>query len=263
MSRFCPLFSSSAGNCMLFGSAQGNILIDIGVSARKTEEALRAVGVDPRSLRAILITHEHIDHVRGLKTFTGKYDVPVYASAGTLQALCEKNVLHARTRVNVIPFTGMEAAGIFIQAFPTMHDCKESVGYRLTFAGGQSAVLATDLGRVTEEVRTAMQNCHLLILESNHDVRMLQTGRYPYPTKQRILSDVGHLSNESCACELPSLVRQGTARLVLAHLSQDNNMPQLALQASIYELQANGLRQNYDYRIAVAPKDGPGATIYF
>ena len=263
MARFCPLFSSSSGNSMLFGGSQGNFLVDIGVSAKRTELALKEMGVDPASIETIFLTHEHIDHVRGLRVFGNRYRPKIRATQGTLAALAAQNLLPEQCDVDVIPADGTEVAGMLVLPFATSHDCQESCGYHINTYDGRRAAVATDLGYNSNEVRRNIADTDLLVIESNHDVRMLQNGSYPYLLKRRILSNVGHLSNESCAVELPELVKNGTARIFLAHLSQENNIPALALETSRAQLTLAGCRCNVDYELSVAPRNGPEKMVIF
>ncbi|MDD6175148.1 MAG: MBL fold metallo-hydrolase [Firmicutes bacterium] len=261
MARFFPLFSGSSGNSMYFGSGDGGILIDIGMSAKKTAAALQSAGIAPESLGGIFITHEHIDHVSGLRVFLKRYPIPVYASAGTCSALREQGLLPESAELNVLGAAGTQAAGIQVRPFHTSHDCREGYGYVMSMPDGRTAALSTDLGYLSEEVLDAVSGCDLVVMESNHDVRMLQNGSYPYPLKRRILSDIGHLSNESCAGILPELIRTGSTRFVLAHLSRENNLPELALATSRAELQLHGMRENLDYSLAVAPRENHSGHI--
>ena len=248
---------------MYFGGGDGGILIDIGKSAKKTANLLRGVGVDPYSLGGIFLTHEHIDHVSGLRVFTKRFSVPVYASAGTLGALAQQNLLDPAANVVELGKDGVEIAGITVRPFHTSHDCREGYGYTIGLPDGRTAALATDLGFFSDEVRAAVEGKDLVVIESNHDVRMLQNGPYPYPLKRRILSDTGHLSNESCACALPDLVKKGSTRFVLAHLSRENNLPQLARQTSLAQLQMSGMTEHIDYELLVAPQENDGAMMIF
>lgn len=263
MARFCPLYSGSSGNSMFFGGSAGNILVDIGMSAKKIEEALRNMMIEPASIEAIFITHEHIDHVRGLRVFAGRYKTKIWASQGTAEALAEQNLLPENAKIQVIGEAGVEEAGMHIVPFHTPHDSRESLGYHIDTYDGRRAAVATDLGYITKGVREVITGTDLLVLESNHDVRMLQNGSYPYPLKRRILSEVGHLSNESCACELPGLAEKGTTRFFLAHLSKENNLPELALQASKAELELAGMKAGIDYELTVAPRNGPTRITIF
>lgn len=263
MARFCPLFSGSSGNSMYFASGGCGFLVDIGMSAKKMESALSAIDVDPSSLSGIFITHEHIDHVRGLKVFASRYHMKVFATKGTLEALEEMGQIAPGMDIRPIFSGGVELDGMEVIPFRTSHDCRESCGYIIHTTDGRVAAVATDLGTVDNTVRNAIRGSDLVVLESNHDVRMLQNGRYPYPTKRRILSDTGHLSNETCSMELPELVRSGATRLVLAHLSRENNLPELAIQTSLSELTMAGMRREVDFQLLVAPKENNQGVLLF
>ena len=252
MARFCPLFSSSSGNCTYIGSASGGILIDAGVSAKQMRQALWDIGVDAASIAAIFVTHEHSDHISGLRVFASCHHTQVYASAGTLAALEEKKILNGNFAAQVIEPGGTEICGMLVKSFRTSHDCREGLGFCVTMPDQKRIAAATDSGMVTPEMLEAAAGCELVMLESNHDVNMLQNGRYPYPLKRRILSDKGHLSNDSCAQTAIRLVESGTTRLVLAHLSHENNFPQLAYETTKSTLAGAGAQLDSDYLLSVA-----------
>ncbi len=252
MARFCSLFSSSSGNCTYIGGASGGILIDVGVSAKRTAGALCDIGVDICSIGAIFITHEHSDHVSGLRVFAGAHGIDVYTSGGTLQALEEKNILTGKYTVCVIPHTGVEACGMLVTPFATSHDSNESVGYLVKTPDGRSIAVATDTGIVTDETMQAMLGSDLVMLESNHDVRMLESGPYPYFLKRRVLSNQGHLSNEVCAATAKTLLSSGTTRFVLGHLSKENNVPQLAYQTTNAAFCEVDAQEGLDFTLTVA-----------
>lgn len=253
--EFYTLASSSAGNAALVCHENTRVLIDAGISCRRIAHALAPLGLATADLDGILLTHEHIDHVRGLRVFLKKYRVPVYASEGTCSAILEQGLVPEGAELKVLGAAGTQAAGIQVRPFHTSHDCREGYGYVMSFPDGRTAALSTDLGYLSKEVTDAVSGCDLVVIESNHDVRMLQNGSYPYPLKRRILSDIGHLSNESCAEILPQLIRKGSTRFVLAHLSRENNLPELALETSRAELKQNGMRENFDYVLTVAPRE--------
>ena len=165
------------------------------------------------------------DSVKGLRVFAARHKIDVYASAGTLQALDEAQVLNGKFYAGVMPEGGMEAGSLFVRPFPISHDCREGFGYVVELPGERRVAVATDMGVMTDAVMQAISGCDLVVLESNHDVRMLENGPYPYPLKRRILSDRGHLSNDACACVLEQLVSRGSTRFCLAHLSKENNNP--------------------------------------
>lgn len=252
MAKFCSLYSSSNGNCTYIGTSRGGILVDIGVSAKRTADALCGIGVDPCDVAAIFITHEHADHINGVRVFAKKYGIPVYASAGTLDGMQVLGALDPRIKTQVIPASGVEAAGIFVRPFATPHDSRESCGYNVLTPDGKRISVATDIGRVTDTIMNAIHGSDLVLLESNHDVGMLRNGPYPFFLKQRILSDHGHLSNESCAQTAVKLVESGTTRLVLGHLSKENNMPALAYETTHSAMTIAGAKLGSDYLLSVA-----------
>ena len=263
MAKFCSLYSSSSGNCTYIGTSQGGILVDVGISAKRAADALCGIGVDPSQVAAIFITHEHADHINGVRVFAKKFGVPVYASAGTLSGMQELGALDPKIKTEVIPASGIEAAGIFVRPFVTPHDSRESCGYTVELPHGQKAAIATDIGKITPEIEAALHKCELVMLESNHDISMLQAGPYPYYLKRRILSDVGHLSNESCAEQAKKLIKSGTTRLFLGHLSDENNFPDLAFQTTLSALSEVGAVNGRDYILQVNKKENADGVIRF
>ncbi len=263
MARFCPLFSSSSGNCTYIGNASGGILIDVGVSAKRTKEALLSIGVDPCSIKAILVTHEHADHINGLRVFAGANKIDVYASKGTLSALSEKEILTDKYSAFVMPSQGIEIGGMYIKPFRTSHDAKESFGYTIVTADERRVAVTTDTGILTDEIMNAIFGSDLVMIESNHDVAMLQNGPYDYWLKRRILSDLGHLSNDSCATAVKTLVNGGTTRIFLGHLSKENNYPPLAYQTTYSALCEIGAQEGTDYILKVAgTQDSESVTVF-
>ena len=263
MARFCTLFSSSSGNCIYIGAGEGGILIDAGVSAKAMERALLEREIDPKSIRAIFVTHEHSDHVSGLRVFATRYAPRVYATAGTMQALERMNILNGKFETVVLGKSCVEEAGVQVCGFPIPHDCAQGLGYRIHTPDGRRIAVATDLGHMTDEIRSAVSGCDLAVVESNHDERMLQNGRYPYPLKRRILSDSGHLSNNDCARELAAFAQTGVTRFVLAHLSGENNLPELAWQTALNALEAAGLSRGEDFLLSVAPRKSEEKVMVF
>lgn len=261
MARFCSLFSSSSGNCTYIGTPDSGILIDAGVSARRIENALKARDIDPSTLKGIFVTHEHTDHTAGLRVLQKRYGIRIYASSGTREGLYESGALAPDSVC--LSFDEFCDDAFSVIPFATSHDCRESCGFRVTLRDGRTVGVATDLGVMTEEVRVGLSGCDLIHIESNHDVRMLENGPYPYHLKCRILSDCGHLSNEACAAELPTLVQKGTTRISLGHLSRENNLPALAHAAATAVLQQYGCRENVDYLLQVAsPESQQGLLIF-
>ena len=260
MLRFCPLFSSSSGNSVYIGDREGGILVDVGRSAKQTDLMLNKIGVDASTLKGILITHEHTDHINGLKVFASKHNIPVYAAPGTLLALKEKGVLTPSHIDIAINTDDISVAGLNIKPFRTSHDCADGRGYVITGCDGVTRIaLATDTGFVSPDLLSTITGCKLVYLESNHDVAMLRSGPYPFTLQKRILSDKGHLSNEACADALCALVNKGTTHVVLAHLSKDNNTPTLAHDTSVATLRDIGALENRDYLLNIAePENNSG-----
>lgn len=256
MSKFCPLFSSSSGNCIYIGDSDRGILIDAGVSFKSICEALSKNDIDIATIKAVAVTHEHIDHKRGLRPLIKKLGIPVIASAETLTSLKSEGIIPEGHPVIEIETTAC-VDGICVTRIPTCHDCKGSSAYVIAMPDERRYAVCTDLGCTSDDIVNGISGCDLVMLESNHDINMLKNGSYPPATKLRILSDHGHLSNGACACLLPQLVKSGTTRLVLGHLSQHNNLPALALSSARAELLQAGLKDGIDYILYIAPvKDG-------
>ncbi len=255
MARFCPLFSSSSGNCIYIGSGDTHILVDCGVSAKRITDALADIGVAASDISAVFVTHEHNDHITGLPTFAIKNSIPVYMSHGTAMGLYDTP--KCDPELNIIEIENQVVVGdITVTRFATSHDCEGSSGYRFDMPNNRSFAVCTDTGIVTDEIRAAITGCMLVLIESNHDVEMLSHGPYPFSLKKRILSDCGHLSNGSCAVELPRLVNGGTSRIILGHLSKQNNIPDAARQTANSVLCEAGLTEGLDYILYVAPPSG-------
>ncbi|MCL2033924.1 MAG: MBL fold metallo-hydrolase [Oscillospiraceae bacterium] len=262
MSRICPLFSSSKGNSVYLSGGGSSLLIDAGVSFKQLLIALEAQNIDISHINGILVTHEHSDHIHGLKVLLKRTNIPLYTSRGTMEYLWLNGYIPAHTRITVCDgaFNIGEIEGT---AFQTPHDASHSVGYRFLMPDGRRVGVATDLGHVSGGVRESLTGCDLVMLESNYDPGMLECSSYPYPLKRRIKSEFGHLSNDDCACMLALLAKCGTTRFVLGHLSEQNNIPELARQTAKAALDSGGLKENVDYTLAVAPPRGRTQTIVF
>ncbi|MDR0531303.1 MAG: MBL fold metallo-hydrolase [Oscillospiraceae bacterium] len=251
MTQLTPLFSSSSGNSTYIGGKSGGILIDAGVSARRLSLALRDLGIDSRRIGAVFLTHEHSDHISGLRVFCERTGVPVFATEGTLRALEPAGHVTSKMQIHTMPPGGVEVNGLFVRHFRTSHDGAEPCGYSCEAEDGERFAVATDTGILTDETRRALLGCGTVLLESNHEVTMLQNGPYPYWLKRRILSDTGHLSNAACAELLSPLLQSGTCRFFLGHLSRENNTPALAEATALAAFAAVGARAGIDYELAV------------
>lgn len=264
MARICPLFSGSSGNSYYIGSAEAGILIDAGRTAKQLNGMLAQCGISLAAVKGIFLTHEHSDHIKGLRVFASKNHIPVYGSEGTLFAMERTGDLEGDFQVETLGVDRVACADMEIYPFRTSHDSAESVGYRIRTADDRVVTFSTDLGYISETVRVELKGSDLVVLESNHDVGMLQNGPYPYPLKRRILSDRGHLSNNVCADILPELSKSGATRFLLAHLSSENNTPELAYQTALCSLTLAGLKQGIDYELTVAPRENTlGKIILF
>ena len=263
MAKFCVLASSSAGNSTYISCASGAVLVDAGISCRRIVNAIADIGESASELKAVLITHEHTDHIKGLLNLIKKTGAAVYATGPVLDYIATRN--HVPTGATLIEVTSrpFEAAGMQIQAFATPHDSVASVGYRLTLPNEQTVAVATDLGFVTDEVMQGVRGCRTVLLESNYDPQLLRMGPYPYFLKQRIASNNGHLDNESSAALAAALVESGTAQLFLGHLSRENNNPALAEQVTAAALAEMGAQRGIDFELNVAPYDNLSRLVRF
>lgn len=258
--RVYTLFSSSDGNCVYFANGKNEYLIDCGVSARSCETALNSLGSSLTNIKAVFVTHEHTDHIRGLEMICKHFELPVYAPVASFGgiAACAPHAVRFLTPLEPETVIGLE--GISVTPFATPHDSAASCGFRVEMDGVSFGV-ATDMGYVTKNTARALCGCGAVIIESNHDIEMLKNGDYPQNVKQRILGNHGHLSNDACAAFVPYLAQTGTNSLVLAHLSPRNNTPRAAFSASYNALAESGAKVaagfgEGDVRLAVAPACG-------
>lgn len=256
------LASGSSGNCLLVSGGSTHILIDAGISCLRITKCLSALGVDLRTLSAVLVTHDHSDHICGLATLLKRLpQLQVYASAGTALRLTQRAGLPADRIVPTPSGSCFDVGALCCHSFSTPHDAPDSVGYTVERDGCRMA-LATDLGHVTDTVRHAVLGSQLVVVESNHDIPLLHSGPYPYPLKQRILGDRGHLCNEAGAQLVVDAVRAGANTVLLAHLSQENNTPALAYDAACRALSEAGIHPQHDLTLCVAPRCEPGQTYH-
>ena len=249
-----PLFSGSSGNAILISSGTSHILVDAGVSGRRIEEALHSVGQDVRDIKGILITHEHSDHIAGAGILSRKHDIPVYATAPTWEACSEKLGSVQSRLARVIGKTGFYIDDLLIEPYDIPHDAADPVGYCVS-CGARKLAVATDLGFFPKALEMKLQACNLVLLESNHDLNMLQTGRYPRALKERIRSRRGHLSNDDAADAAVRLACAGVSSILLGHLSKENNSEQLAFRTVTDALIAQGLTPGHDVSLGLAFRD--------
>jgi len=237
--RVVVLGSGSGGNAVVVESGAGRLLIDAGFSRRELERRLRQVGIEPPGIDAVVLTHEHEDHVRGAARFAGKHRIPIYATPGTLEA----TDLRRSTAAPVCVLASGEPrsiGGFQVQPFAVPHDAREPVGLVVEDAAGRRVGLVADLGCRSRLAWGRLRDLDLLLIETNHDLEMLRSGPYPWWLKQRIASAHGHLSNRAAAEGMPELLSDRLRWIVLYHLSRTNNLPALALAAVQEELAARG-----------------------
>ena len=260
--KFCSLYSGSSGNSIFISSDNAKVLIDAGLAGKKIDDALKHIGEESSSIDGIFITHEHIDHIKGVGVLSRKYDIPIYANDNTW-AVMEKNIgkikehnIRIMDRRSSITINDLE-----IRSFNIPHDAIAPVGYTVSYAGKNASVV-TDFGVFTEEIRDNIIDSDIILLESNHDVNMLRMGPYPYKLKLRVLVENGHLSNEDCGSAIVSLLKNDKKKqIVLGHLSGTNNHPDLAYQTVVDVLSANGIRPGDDVILQLASRHNPSEII--
>ena len=256
--RLCSIASGSSGNCIYVGSDCAHVLIDAGISGRRVEAGLNSLELTGRDLDGILITHEHSDHIKGLGVIARKYGIPIYATGGTVDAMVRSGSLGKipegifREIREDEPFLIKD---LVVNPFTIPQDAAQPVGYRLE-CGEHSVGIATDLGKYNEYIIENLQNLDALLLEANHDIRMLQVGRYPYYLKQRIMGDRGHLSNENAGQLLCRLLHDNLKAVFLGHLSKENNYEELAYETVCSEVtMGDNPYKSKDFKIQVAKRD--------
>ena len=264
--RLCSIASGSNGNCIYVGSEQTSVLIDAGISGKRIEEGLNSFGMTAKDVDALLVTHEHADHIKGLGVMARRYGLPMYMTKATYQAVLHtpgigkipEGLFHEIKADEPVQLGDME-----IEPFTISHDAADPVGYRLNH-GGKSAAVATDMGTYSDYTIRHLQKLDAILLEANHDVRMVEVGRYPYHLKRRILSDRGHLSNETSGQLLCEVLHDDMKAIVLGHLSGENNYPGLAFETVSAEVTmgANPYKAK-DFDISVARRDRSGELIEF
>lgn len=250
MLELYSLISGSSGNCTLITDGRTNLLLDCGTSGKRAFLALAALGVTPDMIDALLVTHEHSDHTKGIGVIARKLKIPVYATAGTHLNM-DIGEIKDEQRIAVTPDSQFEIGSIAVCPFSIPHDAADPCGY--CFENNETRVgVATDIGHMSDELLSKISGCKSIILESNHDVDMLRYGEYPYPLKQRILSDIGHLSNEMASYAALELVKSGTEHIMLGHLSDKNNLPEIAMMETFNRLSDNGVDVGKDVTLQVA-----------
>ena len=262
--RTCSLSSGSSGNSIYIGCGEANILVDAGRSAKVLTELLAGLGVKAGKLSAVFITHEHIDHVSALKVLINKNQIPVYMVWESFNNLGEDYKSALGGVVNFIkPGDKIKigkASDLTVECYPVSHDSAANVGYIISHGANKAVGVLTDIGCISQEVADAVCGCKILYIESNHDLEMLKKSSYPEYLKRRIKSKTGHLSNTECAQILPYFIKHGTEKIILYHLSGENNEREIALKES--KLSILGAKLNAGtVHLGVAPKSEPSRVI--
>ena len=261
---FFSVASGSSGNCICLGSDQCHVMIDAGISGKRIEEGMNTYDYTTSDMDGVLITHEHSDHIQGLGVVARKYGLPIYATQGTADAILQSSSVG---KIDPSLFHVIEAGKTFfignLEIYPMSisHDAADPVAY-LVSDGRHRVGVVTDLGYYDADIVSHMEGLDALLLEANHDIHMLQVGAYPYPLKQRILGERGHLSNETSGQLLGQILHDGMQHILLGHLSKENNYDELAYETVRLEISLgdNPYRGN-DFPIEVAKRDRPSSLI--
>jgi len=256
--RLCSIASGSSGNCIYVGDEHTHLLVDTGISKKRIEEGLKELEIKGDELSGILVTHEHADHIQGLGVFSRKYNIPIYATRGTLQGIQSAKSLGKMPEALYHEIKADEEfslGDILVHPFAISHDANEPTGFRFQ-SGKKKVAVATDLGKYDQYIVNNLKNLDALLLESNHDVHMLEVGPYPYPLKRRVLGDRGHLSNELSGRLLCDILHDNLKKVLLGHLSKENNYEKLAYETVKLEITlGENPYKGEDIPISVAKRD--------
>ena len=252
--QFCTLASGSSGNCHVMVVGKEALLIDAGLSGRQIQQRMADAGMKPEWLTGIVISHEHQDHIQGAGILSRRFQIPIYANEKTWSAMAGRLGSIATTHQRLFePSKPFSIGRIGVQPYSLSHDAADPTGFVLQ-TDRSKVCIATDLGCLPKDFCRLMHDADLVVMESNHDVEMLQVGHYPYPLKRRILSDLGHLSNETAGHAVVQLIRENVRSVLLAHLSKDNNFPALALSTVTGIMAENGMLPGRDLEIQLSDR---------
>lgn len=262
--RICSIASGSSGNCIYLGTDATHLLVDVGISGKRTEAGLKQLGLKLADVDGILITHEHADHINGLGVLIRKREMPVYATAGTITAIRNAGSLGDIPEdlfCEIKEDDSFVIKDVTINPMRISHDAAQPVAYRFRCDKKQAGII-TDLGEYNDYIVESLRGMDALVLEANHDVRMLETGPYPYYLKRRILGERGHLSNEMSGRLLSRLLHDNLQAVMLGHLSKENNLPELAYETVRLEItMADNEYKGNDFPITVAKRSEPSGII--
>lgn len=249
--KFVSLLSGSSGNATLVSDDKTNLLIDCGASGKALERALLQAGSSINEIDAILITHEHSDHTKGLGVLSRRYAIPIYTTAKTHSSVNNIGNINSELKISISTNNEFEIGTIGVMPFSIHHDAADPIGFSF-YIDNKKYSIATDTGYISDELFNSIKGSDAILLESNHDVDMLRCGPYPFHLQQRILSDYGHLSNETAAYTALKLVRNGTKHIMLGHLSDKNNLPEIALLETHRTLSNSGIYVGKDVTLQIA-----------
>ncbi|MGI6189120.1 MAG: MBL fold metallo-hydrolase [Clostridiales bacterium] len=254
--KVCSLSSGSSGNVTYIGTDRTNVLVDAGLPAKYIIKALKDINVSPCELDAILVSHEHTDHIKGVGVLSRKFNIPIYANEHTWEAMRSK-LGNIKSNNMKVFYTDMDfyIKDINVQSFAIPHDAAEPVGFCFYY-GGKKISIATDLGHTNSRITKMVMDSDLILLEANHDLQMLQEGSYPWPLKKRIMGKYGHLSNEQAGLALVEMLKGKIVYVLLAHLSKENNFPQLAYETVTGILKSKDIRPGKDVVIDMTYREG-------
>ena len=255
--NFCSLSSGSSGNCYYLGNEFHGILIDAGISATSIRKFLKNMDISMQTIMGVLITHNHIDHIRGLEVLARKNNLPVFTTHKIWNSILTPQKSISRESIREIPLMQkFHLAGFDIEAFPVCHDAPETIGFHIC-AGDKKITIVTDLGHICQTAAPYIKAANLLVIESNYDEQMLVNGRYPHYLKARIQSDHGHLGNHQTAAFLADIISDNLSDICLAHLSINNNTPEIVLQTLQQTLSERGIVLNGQPRISILNRNMP------
>jgi phosphoribosyl 1,2-cyclic phosphodiesterase len=259
--NFCSLSSGSSGNCYYLGNEFHGILIDAGISATSIRKFLKDIGISMQSIMGVLITHNHIDHIRGLEVLTRKNSLPAFTTLTIWESILSPKKKISRDCIREIGLQQkFHLAGFDIEAFPVYHDAPETIGFHIC-AGDKKITIATDLGHICQTAAPYLKKANLLVIESNYDEQMLENGKYPYYLKARIKSDNGHLGNHQTSVFLADIINDDLRNICLAHLSKNNNTPEKALQTLLQTFSERGINFSGRQRISILNRNIPTEMI--
>ncbi len=259
---FCSLYSGSSGNSMFVSTENAKILIDAGLPGKKIDSALQEINENPSEIDGIFVTHEHSDHIKGIGVISRKHDIPIYANCDTWAAMESSIGKIKENNIKVIEKrSNTTIKDMNIKAFNIPHDAAAPMGYTVS-NDKKSISVATDFGTFTKEIYDNIKDSEVILLESNHDISMLKYGPYPYQLKRRILSEIGHLSNDDCGTAIVNLLSYKSKKhIILGHLSNTNNQPDLAYQTVLNVLNENGIKEKQDITLTMASRHNPSSYI--